>query len=263
MTSIEQLRQFSIKQLIGVIGKSMVCNLIYKVCYKHKSTLSVNMTTFDKLPSFLVTIVFQKFDFEDFANAFKVWMLGKSFAERTDALSRMDLCRFFMNMHHSEQFPLFMNYAYHLGVYDAMYYRAIWHVVEKTPYYKNGLELLHALKDKGHGRSGFFFEFFTIIYSQGDYNSSIELLTAAANDAFYMRNIQQWVTELQIFKYNWFSKRHEFSTLPRICSFMNSGNSKHFSRGGWRLHARDVCCIRCCRCKIALLLYDFCENFYN
>lgn len=127
------------------------------------------MANFDNLPSFLLTIILQSLQFEDFANAFKVWMLGKSMAERAEALSRTDLCKYFMNMYHSQQFHLFMNYAYNLGVHDALYYRASWHLVEKTAYYKSSFDILHRLKMEGHGRSNFAFDFFSIVYSEGNY----------------------------------------------------------------------------------------------
>lgn len=74
------------------------------------------MTTFEQLPSFILPTLLQNLNFEDFANAFKVWMHRKDHATQAHILSEFDLVKFFFSGQWKEQFEPFMNYACNLGV---------------------------------------------------------------------------------------------------------------------------------------------------
>lgn len=92
------------------------------------------MVNFENLPAFIVSVVLKDLDFNDFANAFKVWMHGKSAEDRVIGLSGVDIGKYYDEQWYNHQFRSFINYALNLGVGDADYFLFVSHLVQKSPY---------------------------------------------------------------------------------------------------------------------------------
>lgn len=217
------------------------------------------MNTYANLPSFIVPVILEKLDFEEFANAFKVWMHGKSPEIRAQVLQNVDLCKYFKNAAWKEEFEAFMTYSCNLDVHDALFYLPAWHLVRKTLYKEDAFFVLNALGEEGHLRSIFCFNFFKILYAESHCEEAIQNMI---NVLQKIDNaiIKKWMKELHVLKAGWEPIVHNGSIIKNLCGDIRRTDNRHFQASSWYTNVDHIDQIQCIRCKVALLMFDFCNN---
>lgn len=216
---------------------------------------------FQDLPPVILPLVLEKLDFEDFANAFKIWMHHKSGEVRANVLSTMDLCSYFRRGLWSGQLRPFINYATHLGVHDAMHYDPARHLACNTGDKETALELLETLSNQGHLRSKFSLNFFSVLYCVGDQELAIQNLISLLHGGITACKVNRWLKDLHVLKDGSFV--HDLRKFHGICKDVDTGSANHLKSFSWPLYAMDIDKIECYRCKVKLFVFDFCYNWYG
>ncbi|KAK1401326.1 hypothetical protein POM88_000931 [Heracleum sosnowskyi] len=221
------------------------------------------MVNFEDVPPFMISILLQQFNFEDFANAFRIWKNGKSHLTQAHVLEEIDLCKFFKVGEWNSQFEPFMNYASNLGVHDALFYLPAWHLARKTGEKDDAFFILHSLSEEGHFKSKLSYHFFKILYGEHEADHSInklvELIQEYCGDAF----VRKWIMDMHVLKRGWEHINHDYKSVPTICSSAEKGYEEHFNSLSWPRRIDDIESIKCARCKVSLTMYDYCNNNYD
>lgn len=221
------------------------------------------MTNFNELPSFIIPILLQNLEFEDFANAFKVWMHRKNHETQAWVLSEISFGNFFKYGAWNQQFDRFLNYACNLGVHDALFYLPVWHLVRKVEFEEDAFFVLQTLSEEGHLQSTFAYNFFKILYSQQLEETAVQNIIQLLHNQATKIIVEVWLKQLHGFKAGWEPVNHIYSRIPIICSQQNKSMDTHFNTFSWNRYVEDIDLIKCFRCKVALLMFDFCNNNYN
>lgn len=221
------------------------------------------MASFSDLPSFLVSILLENFDFEDFANAFRIWKNGKNHLNQAHVLEEIDLCKFFKVGEWNTQFQLFINYASNLGVHDALFYVPAWQLVNNNGEKEDAFSVLRTLSENGHLKSALSYHFFKILHREHEEEKSIEKFIELHEKNGADRIVKRWLMDMHCLKTGWNSIKYDYRTLPTICKFAEKGFKKHFNSFSWARRIDDIESIDCCRCKVALIMYDYCNNQYT
>lgn len=221
------------------------------------------MTTLQQLPSFILPTLLQNLDFEDFANTFKVWMHRKDDEVKAHILSEFDLCKFFPSGQWKKQFEPFMNYACNLGVDDALFYIPAWHLAQQTGFKDDAFYVLKYLTDGGHLRSKFAYSFFRLLYTEEVDEENVSIISNLLQNPVTLVKVKEWFLQLHYLKCGWHAINHNHEKLPVICNQVDKGSNLHLNSSSWIHSFNDIDDIACIRCKIVLLLLDYCKNQYN
>lgn len=218
------------------------------------------MMNLDNLPSHALPIIFEKFDFETFANTFNVWRKGKDLKTQQHVLANTDLIPFFVSAGWTSQFLPFIHYAAHVQVLDALFYTPCYMLFHERKQTENAALMLKILAEEGHVLSKFTYSIFSIFYIPAMKEEGMQNLIEIVKNPGMCTNIANWVRFLHSVNRSWNSFQFDYQKVGQFCDQLYSKTSEsHFNLSGWPISIQDLGKITCLKCKVVVVLFNFCN----
>lgn len=216
------------------------------------------------LPHFILPLMCSYMDFLTFHYFFSMWSLDRDLYTTAITLQNINLFNYFPTGHYHEVFLEWMRYGRDLDSIDAWTYQPLRALLEGAP---DAMDAIHALQEFGlqfdHFASLVFSPVFTLIYSHKDAEQAIDDLLMLIQYPSVLYQIKDLFKIMKEWRNNlWQARDFNFQNdVAEICSSFKHDSEGHFDESKCPKSLDDIIGVSCCRCRIKILMYDFCSEY--